>query len=549
MGQTQICQLCYKEFELTNKGLAFYAKINVPPPQFCPDDRQRRRAAFRNERNLYKRVCDGTGKNIVTMYSEDKPFPVFDQEYWWGDSWSPYDYGRDFDFSRGFFEQFRELQLKVPRISLWNYNSQNSYYTNHAGDNKNCYMGTDLLLCEDVYFSNWVTHCKDCIDCSYTYKSQLCYQCLYCENCFNCDFCQECNECMDCSFCYDLKGCNNCFACAGLRNKKYHILNKQVAPEEYEKFVRRYKYSYRSQQEAWGKFLNIRANVPHKYALIIDSENCTGDYIYHCKNATNCYDAIRLWDCEYCFNTLDVKNGYDTYQPGFAASELVYEMHGGNTIFNCKFLNICRNVNDSEYSDQCFYSENLFGCVGIKRGKSCILNKQYKKDEYEELKARIVKHMRETGEYGEFFPMQCSPFGYNETKANEYYPVATKEEAQRIEANWSSYVPPVPTGENIDPPDDIRQVDKNILNKIIICEKTNRPFKIIEQEFNFYKQKSLPIPRKSPQKRYEERMALRNPRRLWNKACDKCGTVVKTTYAPDRPEKIYCEKCYLESVY
>ena len=28
-----------------------------------------------------------------------------------------------------------------------------------------------------------------------------------------------------------------------------------------------------------------------------------------------------------------------------------------------------------------------------------------------------------------------------------------------------------------------------------------------------------------------------------------CDLVIQTTYAPDRPEKIYCEECYLKEVY
>jgi hypothetical protein len=36
--------------------------------------------------------------------------------------------------------------------------------------------------------------------------------------------------------------------------------------------------------------------------------------------------------------------------------------------------------------------------------------------------------MQETGERGEFFHRNLSPFGYNETVANEYFPLS-KEEA------------------------------------------------------------------------------------------------------------------------
>jgi len=36
---------------------------------------------------------------------------------------------------------------------------------------------------------------------------------------------------------------------------------------------------------------------------------------------------------------------------------------------------------------------------------------------------KIIEHMQKMGEWGEFFPSSLSPFGYNETVAEEYYPI------------------------------------------------------------------------------------------------------------------------------
>jgi hypothetical protein len=35
--------------------------------------------------------------------------------------------------------------------------------------------------------------------------------------------------------------------------------------------------------------------------------------------------------------------------------------------------------------------------------------------------------MKSAGEWGEFFPTELSTFGYNETAANEYFPMTEKE--------------------------------------------------------------------------------------------------------------------------
>ena len=66
---------------------------------------------------------------------------------------------------------------------------------------------------------------------------------------------------------------------------------------------------------------------------------------------------------------------------------------------------------------------NCFACCGLSGQQYCIFNKQYTKEEYENIVAKIITHMQTTGERGEFFHPSLSPFGYNETVAQEYYPL------------------------------------------------------------------------------------------------------------------------------
>jgi hypothetical protein len=156
--------------------------------------------------------------------------------------------------------------------------------------------------------------------------------------------------------------------------------------------------------------------------------------------------------------------------------------------------------------------------------------------------------MRKTGEWGEFFPSSMSPFGYNETVAQEYYPLSRSEATKGGVFQWSDYEAPFPKVEKIIPasklPEDIAKIPDDILNWAIECEVTKRPFRIIKQELEFYRKHNLPIPRRHPDQRHLDRMALRNPRKLFERKCDKCHEVMITTYAPERPEKVYCESCY-----
>jgi hypothetical protein len=74
------------------------------------------------------------------------------------------------------------------------------------------------------------------------------------------------------------------------------------------------------------------------------------------------------------------------------------------------------------YSMNCYDSSYLFGCDGLRNKQYCIFNKQYTQEEYEKIVPQIIAHMQTTGEWGEFFSPSISPFGYNETIAQDYFP-------------------------------------------------------------------------------------------------------------------------------
>jgi hypothetical protein len=165
--ENRTCEHCKKEFSFDSEDLNLYARFDVPVPSKCFECRKQRLYAFRNERRLYRRNCDLCGKSTVTIYSKDKPFKVFCPPCFWSDNWDAKDYGQDFDFSRPFFDQFREVQLKTPRMALLTKNSVNSEYTNHCGENKNCYLSFATFGSENVLYSSDIWHRgQDVMDCS-----------------------------------------------------------------------------------------------------------------------------------------------------------------------------------------------------------------------------------------------------------------------------------------------------------------------------------------------------------------------------------------------
>jgi len=66
------------------------------------------------------------------MFSPDKDYIVYSEEEWWSEKWNPMDYARDFDFSKTFFEQYKDFMKNIPHKSLINNykTNENSNYAN-----------------------------------------------------------------------------------------------------------------------------------------------------------------------------------------------------------------------------------------------------------------------------------------------------------------------------------------------------------------------------------------------------------------------------------
>jgi hypothetical protein len=557
------CRQCAVNFEITNDDLAFYDKISpvikgkkylMPPPALCPGCRERRRWTFRNQRFLYKRKCDFSGDEIISLYSPDKPYKVYKEEYIWSDEFDPLKYGRDYDLKKDFFEQFHRLRMDVPRGAMQHDGTdENCEYSTYGANNKNCYLACGCGYCMDVYYSTFCAMEKDSFDCFMCSEGELQYECLDTRKCYNCFFCMNCSECRDSIMLEDCRNCSNCICCKNLRNRSFHVFNKQVTEDEFRKLKQEFG-SHKFLEEQKQKFGKWKLGLPCIYAHITNSENCDGDNIEHSKNCHNCFDiVITAENCKYCqFSGWQGLDMMDTTMCGLK-SELVYEMDATVESYNCAFMNFCRNARDSYYCDNVNHCDNCFGCVNLPKHKSyCILNKQYTKDEYEDLVPKIIERMQKNGEWGEFFPSSISPFGYNETVAPEFFPL-TKKEAIAKGFNWSDYESPIPEMGRViaakDLPDNINDVTDDILKRAVECEITKKPFRIIKQELEFYRKQNLPVPRRHHDRRHKDRMALRNPLKLWSRKCAKCGADIRTSYSPGRPEIVYCENCYLKEVY
>ncbi len=566
--ETRNCQNCKNDFNIEPDDFSFYEKIKVPPPTFCPECRMARRLIWRNERSLTKRECGLCKKSLISMYS-DEDAPVYCVECWNGNGWDQFATAKDYDFDKPFFVQLRDLFRINPRFYAYKFgNFVNSEFVNYAKDDKNCYLSYSVIDCEDILYSTIIDVSKNSIDCFNVMKIDGCSENINCEGNYNTHFGVMSQTCLDSYFLYDCVNCSNCFMSSNLRNQQYVFYNEKLSKEEYQEKIKNLNLGkYSTIEKLKLEFKNlIRDHSIHKYAFIYASENSSGDYIHHVRNVKKSFDVYESENLSYSFRSLYAKDSMDNSGCGYG--EVIYEsvaatMNSFRDSFCFLTIQGCR---ECEYSLVLKNCSNCFGCVGLTNAQYCIFNKQYSKEDYFKMIDDIKKHMNEMPyidlkgrvyKYGEFFPYDMCPFGYNEGGAHDYMRLS-KAEADEKGYYWKEKEKKdyAITFESENLPDDIFDVEENIINQVISCPNNGdqmtqctNAFKIVPAELQFYKQKNLPLPRLCPNCRHYERLKYRNPMRLYKRSCSNgCGREFQTSYAPDRPEKVYCEQCYQAEV-
>ncbi|MBI3626792.1 hypothetical protein HY224_01980 [Candidatus Uhrbacteria bacterium] len=578
---SQTCQNCRQNFAIKKEDFDFYAKSKVPAPTFCPDCRIQRKMLFRNDLLLYKRQCSKCQKDIISIYSDDKPYQVYCKECWSSDKWSPMDFGHEYDFKKPFFAQLQELSLKIPRQFLYQEDNVNSPWVNRISKSQNCYMDIGGEGNQDTAYNYGIAGSKDCYDNYILLKGELSYDNFFCTSVYKTFFSKFCIACTETYFSANCNNCSYLIGCVNLKNKQYHIFNKPVTPLQFEEQVRH----LASRQYLGNMWRDLKAfqlaNI-HRYAAIRQCEDSVGDYLVNCKNCYDCFDLIDSENCRYQYFTAFNRDCMDVFAG--VRLENCYEFMEGDSFYSAFFSRDGTNSHDVQYCHEMKNCHNCFGCFMLKDKSYCIFNKQYSKEDYFKLRDKIIAQMDylpyhdPTGpiyKYGEFFPPMMSPFGYNETHAGEYFPL-TQEEAEVKGYKWhepKSRDGVKPTIFSHDIADDIQQIRDNIVNQVIACEHEGKcqenctiVYKIIPGELEFCRKMKIPLPRMCLNCRHARRMKQRQPLKLWSRQCHclgtksgqgnysniashshdtrPCSNTFLTTYSPDSVEIVYCEPCY-----
>ena len=562
------CAASGQLFEIPEEDLAFYRQAGpqigdchfaLSPPKCCPQERRRRRIAFRNQPIFYRARSAVSQEPLLTVYSPQTGYKLCTRgEYLALDNTES---GRVFDFSRPFFDQFAELQQSTIKAATMSSGEiANSDYADFIGWAKNCYLAFDSGTLQDCLYCTMVGYARDCIDCYELAYGELCYNCVKVEHGYHLIAAVRCENCSFSAFLYDCIGCSHCIGCCDLRNKQYWVFNEHVGEARYRELWQEIFCGSWSRLETFSeKFRHFYYSRPHRALHLVDAHECTGDMLSRCENLYECYNCYEVKNSRYldeCYFGVD--RCYDVYSWG-EDMEFCAELVGSGGIKGKVGMAHCYYSGYVYYggyevlyslrcTEKCRY---LFGCCDLRNKKYCVLNRQLSKDEYETLVPRIIEQMQHTGEWGEFFPMEISPFGYNKSYAMEEYP-ATQAEVAKLHGWWDDYVPPQPTLSETHPatalPDRLDATDQAILAQALVCERSGTAFRLAQAELDFYRKMGLPLPRCCFYERHLDRKRRLNPRRLWPRTCALTGREILTTYAPTQREIVVCEEAYQEKV-
>jgi len=283
----------------------------------------------------------------------------------------------------------------------------------------------------------------------------------------------------------------------------------------------------------------------------------TGDHVYTSRNSKECYIVNGAENCKWVqFITVPTAKDCVDYSGWGHNSELIYDtVQVGDKTSNIKFSAYCfPDVINTEYSLWCTAAKNCFGCVNLKRKHYSILNKQYSKEEFEQLKGKITEDMKtnpyidekgRTWPYGEFCVEIFGKHAYNNSNAFKLIP-KTKEEVLKEGYFWDDTENPSPpaTMKAHVLPDTISETNDSILEEVIECASCKRSYKIVRGELDLLRKMRLPAPRECPKCRENKRFARMTKPKLYHRKCDKCGEPIYTPYAPEDPRIVYCVKDY-----
>jgi len=337
--------------------------------------------------------------------------------------------------------------------------------------------------------------------------------------------------------------------CYNLRNKQFCIRNKQYTKEEYENELKNIKLdSYKNLEILKVEFENIlKNNAVHRENFNLKTTSSKGNYLTNCDKCVNVFSWEDSQNCRNSLRGLNTKDCIDQVVSWYD------ELSGNNSgVYGGYQINYSSwsNARYSEYLDLCDEVEYCFGCVGLRKKKYCILNKQYSKEKYEKLKMQIISDMKKNKEYGKFLPYSMGLGHYNLSTGIIYFPNVKKEEILKQRGYWSEDDLSSDDGiSSLELPDSILNTEPNVSSQALLCPESKYRFNISPTEYEFHKRKNFALPRMHFDFRIIKRIKKTSIIKDYPYQCCYCSKNIDAYYPPEwHYQKIACEECYKQNI-
>lgn len=497
---------------------------------------------------IYKRKSDYSGKDIISSFDEDCPYPIWHRQEWIEHANPP---SADFDFTRQFYEQLWELFKISPIPHNIGLGNENCDYTDDWWHSKNCYLCHSGAHCEDLVYSYRTVRCRDSRYVVFCFDCELCQDCVNSHRCYNCSGCFYSRDCRDSAFLFDCRNCSDCLFCWNLRGKRYCFENKQLSKEEFEQIKKEIDLSSRATYDSMLTrfYENIKTKAWWRALQSEKCENSIGSYVENNKNCINCFFISECEDCvnaTRCFGMRDTVDSVSVFDAErvFCSSMVqisCYDVRYSYNLFECRFC---------EYCAHCFNCKNCFACCGLVGKEFCILNKQYDEATYRELVAKIHAKIKLEGIEGEFFPPHFAAVVYNDSIASPHFPLSNEEQKNlgyRISKDANQK--PSNALETFVIPDRSADTHDSIIEQVFWDDISKRPIRITQQDLLISKKQDWPLPHMFYLRRIRELYSwMFYDGRLRQTTCALTGNKIHTNLPPFLDGRILSDKAYLSEV-
>lgn len=589
------CKYCWEDFPLYDLEKYVLDKQKFSYPDFCPTCRFRMLYSYINDKHLYNRIDDLSGKNIVSVITPEYEWKVYKAEeykkmilddYWlkfWREWWE------------NILEDFKDLYKNFPKPSKLIYPElENAEYASHTWRAKDVYMSFCVFVnSENIYNSfNVIFECRNIFSSYDITKSSNIYNCWLVNSWYEISYSYNIFDSSNLMFCRNMQNCQECIFCCNQVNSKYKIYNKQYEKEEYLHIkksisIKMINYDYFTVLEnEYDNFL--KNNLVEVSCNLINSEAVKWEKVYDSKNSINIYATPTT--VEDCINLIETGGGIKII------NSVASWLDSGNIVWSCStwvnsfWLYFCyatvENCNNLYYCADMESCEECMFCMWLKNKKYHILNKWYNKERYFELKEKIINNLIKDWIWWKFLWFDFSCFPYNDTLSYDYFGINKvinfdwTEKTYNKDAKWivrileDKFISDaeldlwwrekikikwrtknkdinIPEGIEILDPRKINSYENEdeILKKAIICETTWRPFKIIKPELEFIKKRRFPLPRIHPELRIDKLVSVRPLWQLFLWKSDKSREDILTVFKSKPDFKVYSPEEYRDFMF